>query len=48
MKLEVGSQILGQMNRVSLIYSEPHGLYIAGIWPVDLKNDGIKIVVEAY
>ena len=47
-KLKVGSQILGQMNIVSLMYLELHDLYIFSIWPVDLKNDWVKTVMKAY
>lgn len=47
-KLEVRSQILGQMNIVSLMYFDMHDLYILSIWPVDLKNDWAKIVMKAY
>lgn len=47
-KLEVRSQILGQMNIVSLMYFDMHDLYILSIWPMDLKNDWAKIVMKAY
>lgn len=47
-KLEVRSQILGQMNIVSLMYFDMHDLYILSIWPMDLKNDWAKIMMKAY
>lgn len=47
-KLEVGSQILGQINIVSLMYLKLHDLYVLSIWPMDLKNDWVKIGMKAY